>query len=111
MNSIFVLTDDYSVYEIPDVTKDKVLDERVRTPLTEPPVCMCAGGSSSRGENSVDLYLADSTGQLYQVGKEDCAPLVCYCSLLVIIFISLFVSLEGCIKGNPLFDVHLPRWN
>ena len=111
MNSIFILTEDYVLYEIPDVTTSRSMDERAKLTVEQTPVCMCAG-ISPHGDESVDVYVADEAGTIYQVNKDDCVPLVCalflffveynidyslynnnYLSLIVVLFLRFSIYL------------------
>ena len=74
---MFILAEDYQLYEIADVTTSEVMDLKTTLNLTEPPLCMCAGATYTRHDVTIDLYVSDPTGSLLQVGKEDCLPVVC----------------------------------
>ena len=74
---MFILAEDYQLYEIADVTTSEVMDLKTTLNLTEPPLCMCAGATYTRHDVTIDLYVSDPTGSLLQIGKEDCLPVVC----------------------------------
>lgn len=84
------MADDYILYEISDILKSRVFDERSKTPLTTPPACMCAGTTYYGNEMTIDIYIADEQGNILQIGKEDCVQLV-YIFILFNIYLFFYI--------------------